>query len=378
MKELRDKAEFYKTSRMVPVWDCEAAVVKSDVIVPEADADELRQRVRVLEDVPEQNKDWHPGSGQQVLDLLHPSLFPLIYERSRALKFGTVPLENCSQFIGEGELVGPSPQGDTQLHRKTVAWGYEESLKAWGDFQWLPSDVCFTEDGPQITSYINNLHPREHKELYGTLERFVRHSIPLWNECLSWFETRIRLESISGSDEDFRVPDGVLFHPSEPQIPDHQRSPSEEIERGPFTLEEVRNREWMEGFDEWFDANKILIQREPKPFLARSHWLSQPEHRPVDLQKDFGSSGLQIIFKLANIHLTPEKPGYEGGSWHIEGALNEHICATALYYYDEENICDSYLAFRQSLKVDDMGMMHEQVNESLARSLLSSSLLSFP
>ena len=29
--------------------------------------------------------------------------------------------------------------------------------------------------------------------------------------------------------------------------------------------------------------------------------------------------GLQVIVKLANIHLTPEKPNYDGGSWHIEG-----------------------------------------------------------
>jgi len=46
---------------------------------------------------------------------------------------------------------------------------------------------------------------------------------------------------------------------------------------------------------------------------------SQPEGvvgvTRVDLAKDFTASGLQIIFKLANIHLTPEKPEYEGGSW---------------------------------------------------------------
>ncbi len=41
----------------------------------------------------------------------------------------------------------------------------------------------------------------------------------------------------------------------------------------------------------------------------------------VDLRKDFGN--LQIIVKLANIHLTPDKPEYKGGSWHVEGQLNE-------------------------------------------------------
>ena len=40
-----------------------------------------------------------------------------------------------------------------------------------------------------------------------------------------------------------------------------------------------------------------------------------------DLRKDFSANGLQIIVKLANIELTPEKPEYEGGTWHVEGQL---------------------------------------------------------
>lgn len=59
-----------------------------------------------------------------------------------------------------------------------------------------------------------------------------------------------------------------------------------------------------------------------------------------------GVNRLQVIVKLANIELTPEKPSYAGGSWHIEGQLNERICGTALYYYDNENITPSRLAFR--------------------------------
>ena len=70
-------------------------------------------------------------------------------------------------------------------------------------------------------------------------------------------------------------------------------------------------------------------------------FLSKP---PVDLLQDYGQ--LQIIVKLANIVLTPEKPTYEGGSWHIEGMANEAIVSTALYYYDSSNITQSLLAFR--------------------------------
>lgn len=41
----------------------------------------------------------------------------------------------------------------------------------------------------------------------------------------------------------------------------------------------------------------------------------------LDLAGEFGTRGLQVIVKLANIELTPEKPNYAGGSWHVEGQL---------------------------------------------------------
>ena len=47
------------------------------------------------------------------------------------------------------------------------------------------------------------------------------------------------------------------------------------------------------------------------------------EEGPLDPRKEYGR--LHIIVKLASIHLTPEKPEYEGGSWHVEGQLNENM-----------------------------------------------------
>ena len=60
----------------------------------------------------------------------------------------------------------------------------------------------------------------------------------------------------------------------------------------------------------------------------------------------FRQSGLQIIVKMASIELTPDKPEFPTGGWHVEGQMNEHICATALYYLDSENITESSLSFR--------------------------------
>lgn len=80
------------------------------------------------------------------------------------------------------------------------------------------------------------------------------------------------------------------------------------------------------------DALKI-IQPEPEEFktpeerFREKYGNDSPEkrlnNRPADLREEFGK--LQIIVKFANICLTPEKPTYGGGSWHVEGQLNERM-----------------------------------------------------
>lgn len=81
---------------------------------------------------------------------------------------------------------------------------------------------------------------------------------------------------------------------------------------------------------EAWQENRVIVQLEPKEFeplevriLAKYDSRFEERKEPLDLRKKYGK--LQIIVKLANIHLTPEKPKYEGGSWHVEGQLNENM-----------------------------------------------------
>ncbi|KAG8711500.1 hypothetical protein FRC08_015809 [Ceratobasidium sp. 394] len=86
------------------------------------------------------------------------------------------------------------------------------------------------------------------------------------------------------------------------------------------------------------------------------------------IQYPLAGKTIQVIVKLANIHLvgtsilfwgtitdevyqTPEKPEYAGGSWHIEGMSNEAITASGIYYYSEDNITESRLAFRTAASI---------------------------
>lgn len=73
---------------------------------------------------------------------------------------------------------------------------------------------------------------------------------------------------------------------------------------------------------------------------------------------------------MASVELSSEKPEFPVGGWHIrlifsstlcyvilnakqiEGKMNEHICATALYYVDSENITSSELSFRMQTPSD--------------------------
>lgn len=41
----------------------------------------------------------------------------------------------------------------------------------------------------------------------------------------------------------------------------------------------------------------------------------------IDLKAQFFQDGIQVIVKLMNIQLTPDKPKYGGETWHIDGQM---------------------------------------------------------
>lgn len=359
-------------------------VVKSDTTVsPELKA-ELTIACKSLEDIPTSLKDWHPGSGDKVLDLVHPSLFPLIYGRSKVLPTGKVGLQNCTEYIGKGEVVKPPASTDTE-ENQSYHYGFSGNArtKYWSqDFQWLPCDVEFAEERDiKIISYINNLHPAPHRRLYAVIESFISKSIPLWDRVLSsirppntgfprW-QTRINMEST-----EYEFPQGMNRPPPsstdggedregevEGQLEDTKGSSTDSgQDRGGEAEGHLEESEGesddetesdSENTEDWQRATRVLIKPEPKPERYASYASSVARsNRAIDfnLREDFAEDGIQVIVKLANIELTPTKPDYDGGSWHIEGQLNEHICASALYYYDSENVTESFLAFRHRVE----------------------------
>ncbi|KAL2810151.1 hypothetical protein BJX63DRAFT_402999 [Aspergillus granulosus] len=321
MDELKWKAEEYKKTGIVTAYD--PGVIKSDTIIPKDLQQKLIEAVKPLEDVPEEEKDYHPRSDNKVVDLVHPSLFPLIYGRTRVLPDKLITADDCFFSVGQGETTKiPEDVVTTNQH-----WRYERHDPYSHKFQWLPCNVDFTEDGQcKIASYINNLHPAKHKDLYGVIEQIMTRAIRLWDISLT-----------RPHDIPRRIEYGDVEYLSDEEDPEPEQADDEEEDEDAF---------W-DRHEEWRERRK---PRQPEPGTFTP---PKPSHRdPVNLVKQFHKDGLQVIVKLANIELTPEKPSHEGGSWHIEGQLNERICATAIYYYDSENITSNNLSFRHRADTD--------------------------
>lgn len=140
--ELQYKTKIFETTNAVSVYNGD--VVKSDTAVPLSLKEALKAAVAPLEQVHEREKDWHPGSDKKVLDLVHPSLFPLVYGRSRILESSVVGLDDCVKRCGEGKTIPAPPETETRL-RPDSPWHFFDRPQFTNPFskhfQWLPCDV---------------------------------------------------------------------------------------------------------------------------------------------------------------------------------------------------------------------------------------------
>ncbi|OKI44146.1 hypothetical protein A6A28_00645 [Streptomyces sp. CB03578] len=287
---LRDGRTGVEVSAVDGVW-------QSDALVDDGLRSRLREAVRVLEQVPEAEKDWHPGSDGQVLDLVHPSLFCLVNEVS-----------------GGPERAWLNP---TDRYSR-----YEFSEK----FQWLPTDVDVSEDGDvAFRSYVNNVHPEAHRELASVLPELFARLRPLFENVLTDLRhpRPLRIEA-----------DPYGWYDSEPQRPEKSAHGDDEAYAEALSA-------WELALDDWWENRSPVIPDAPD--------FTPPERPGASDRVDLRGRRLQVIVKLATIHLTPDKPEYAGGSWHVEGMMNERIVSTGIYYWDSENITESRLSFRAAL-----------------------------
>lgn len=345
IKELRAKAAHFEKTHFVPTLDSAGtAVVKSDTAVTPELQDELRTAFDQLCVDQASSVDWHPRSGDMVQNLVHPSMYPFIYGKSNFIQEEVVGVSDAIEsWAGKGEtapehgnddLVGQDPtdpnHGDFGIPHEYWSTKY----------QWLPANLAFRKDGTvKFTSYINNLHPQRYPEIYRTIEKLVDASIPAWDQCLAEYKY---YEKIGAGRlvSRFSLPESCF------EDDDHlwESFNAKELARHDVELDDDVLDD-LDGDEEGIQRSKWEKVRDPL--------LPEPDHVfKVDytcrnsLREKFKATGLQVIVKMATIELNHEKPEFPIGGWHIEGQMNERICATALYYLDSENVTPSHLSFR--------------------------------
>ncbi|KAM0753281.1 hypothetical protein T439DRAFT_342396 [Meredithblackwellia eburnea MCA 4105] len=113
---------------------CFDGVFESSNRIPPCLRDRLLSCVAKLEDVSDDQKDWHPGSDNQVLDI--------------------------------------------------DSWGAGVYSTR---FCWIPTDFEVSNDGKTVKakSYINNLHPKDNQDLYKVIEEVLALSLPLLSSAIS-------------------------------------------------------------------------------------------------------------------------------------------------------------------------------------------------
>jgi hypothetical protein len=200
--ELRVKARYFEQTSIIPILDASAAVVKSDSLVPASLRDRLRAAFARLQREQAAAPDWHPRSDDKVQDLVHPSLYPLVYGRSRAFTDEVVGVAgSVDKWAGKGSVL-PEPEEANWSPRFAAGTPSGPPADYWSStYQWLPANVTFREGGVKFSSYVNNLHPDKHPEIYGALEDLIALAIPAWNQCLTLYEawTEVGGAGCSGS-----------------------------------------------------------------------------------------------------------------------------------------------------------------------------------
>ncbi|KAI9060912.1 hypothetical protein FKP32DRAFT_1577024 [Trametes sanguinea] len=296
-------------------------VYESRSLIPENLEEQLTRAVAVLEDAPDDENDWHPGSDNKVLDLVHPSLYCLRIDNSYYLDFET---------DSEGKPIPRLLTEDVYMDCRPdllESSGSEVSTA----YQWLPTDFQVSPAGElKSLGYINNIHPEHNRDLHVAVTSILARFVPLFEKVLSDVLSPQRPHAVKADP-------ATWYSHVEAEDPTTMDRDEEDEDEGTFDR----------LYEEYRRTKQWPLIPDPEPFT--------PPSQEGRIELSLAGRTLQVIVKLANIILTPENPTYGGGAWHVEGMANERIVATGIYYYACENITASDLDFRQTVGKDNLG-----------------------
>ncbi|KAJ8328644.1 hypothetical protein O5D80_003116 [Batrachochytrium dendrobatidis] len=251
---------------------------------------------RLMTNVSDIEHGSNHNTGQMVHNLIDASMYSVVYGQTMIapldirLKYTTmVPCDILlsTRLVSDVPIIDEDPKF---ISRR---------------FQCLPSEFRVEQDGSvTINSYINNLNPIWHRDMYKCIAKIFKCFVPMFESLFRTMDPMFKYIDIRNGIQGYESP----------------------------------NRSYYNGM-----RSDTQVTRSVYVPILPKHFESKYESaKPVSLR----GCNLQVIVKLTNIQLTPSKPKYDKGDWHIEGPINESIVAIGLYYYDVENITTPKLDFR--------------------------------
>jgi hypothetical protein len=288
--------------------------------------------------------DWHPGSNNQVLDLVHPSLYPLICNQTR-------------QHVSSGGL-------------EVVKWTQPNQSREIHSEQVLTDLVRVNDDE---TKEINN--PGNDEYVEGPYDYYARvqTDVELLTQLIELMkDDSYRLKDLQFQKiyEDLKTrlncEDNKFLSINESIEIMYELW--EDLEARANQTDDIKLVKYVDaGCDEDTDPSaydQFYKENRRESEIQLGSTLTNFENRKND-RIDLKNKTLQVITKIAHICLTPDQPEYDGGVWHIEGMENENIVATGIYYYESDNLTESKLAFRQAIKDPEYGQGDDEGVEKI-------------
>ncbi|KAJ1641739.1 hypothetical protein LPJ64_006331, partial [Coemansia asiatica] len=256
---------------------------------------------------------------EQIVD---PALYSLVYKSTPILSkpmtypmealnlcsFGTVPgsidawkqaIRNLNASMAKRNKENGSDQSETAIN-SFVPFNEEYlGLIDPKERHWLPADIYVNKDGSvDFKSYINNIHPDEHADMYKAIAKILSKTIPLLEQALTDWE----------HPRDLRIPydyDNCLEFPI--------KHPSKLGGKYDIYNTEFDDEVYDEAIDQWRES-VINTTPDPENFV-------EPE-RPMAAYS-LRNKNLQVV-----VEITDKTEPY------FPSTASENIIATAVYFYD--------------------------------------------
>ncbi|KAJ1878398.1 hypothetical protein LPJ57_003436 [Coemansia sp. RSA 486] len=283
-------------------------------------------------------RNQHDLLFEQIVD---PSLYSLVYESTPILpkpmtspqealhlpSFGTVPgsIDGWRQAVRDlnaSMTEKDKGKGNDSKQSATPTASFVPFNEKYLELtdpsarHWLPTDIYVNQDGSvDFRSYINNIHPEEHADVYVSISKIISKAIPLLEQVLTDWE-----------------------HPRDLRIPyDYYNCLGFSTEHpakfgGKFDVysEEFDENAYVEAVDKW-EYSMVNTTPDPEEFVEPKRPLV-----PYSLQ----NRNLQVVIEITDKYMS------------VFNTASENIIATAVYYYDTSHKSPPSIEFLEAIESD--------------------------